>query len=310
MIISEHKKVSLFLLDMMNVVKGTSRFGKIPNLPQVSLPVRNFNDDAAGAINKAGGAFGKKGVAEESAYFYNLQKEQLDKLKGLREKSSKKVKFEILKPSDLLMVQKLMYKSGYPREPMIKHLRLCKGLYSIPDNDKMIEKLIIEHNMSLLAKDKETQKPLGLVINGEFSREDISPFREHVVDMITHLRDPAFGPIMAIRREINNMGGNILFQEINSDVIFDTKFLMVKPYVSMRGLGTGLLSRAVQQASVLGYDAIKTVVTHDALKRAARDNGMDMIAEIEFDEFLFAGKKVFEGIPKHSSISFFAKKLH
>ena len=37
----------------------------------------------AGAVKDAGGAFAKKGDSEENAYFYNLQKEQLDKLKGI-----------------------------------------------------------------------------------------------------------------------------------------------------------------------------------------------------------------------------------
>ena len=36
----------------------------------------------AGAIKDAGGAFAKKGKSEENAYFYNLEKEQLEKLKG------------------------------------------------------------------------------------------------------------------------------------------------------------------------------------------------------------------------------------
>ena len=51
------------------------------------------------------------------------------------------------------MVHMLMYESGYPREPMVKHLGLCNGLYSIPDSDDLMKDLIMTFNMSLLAKD-------------------------------------------------------------------------------------------------------------------------------------------------------------
>ena len=72
------------------------------------------------------------------------------------------------------MVHMLMYESGYPREPMVKHLGLCNGLYSIPDSDDLMEDLIMTFNMSLLAKDRTTNTPLGLVINGEFTKKDIA----------------------------------------------------------------------------------------------------------------------------------------
>ena len=44
------------------------------------MKVRHYG---AGAVKDAGGAFAKKGDSEENAYFYNLQKEQLAKLKGI-----------------------------------------------------------------------------------------------------------------------------------------------------------------------------------------------------------------------------------
>ena len=52
---------------------------QIPSKSQI-IKVRHYG---AGAVKDAGGAFAKKGDSEENAYFYNLQKEQLDKLKGI-----------------------------------------------------------------------------------------------------------------------------------------------------------------------------------------------------------------------------------
>jgi GNAT superfamily N-acetyltransferase len=226
----------------------------------------------------------------------------------LREKSDEKVKYEILKPAQIPMVQRLMYESGYTREPMVKHLGLCKGLFSIPDSDKLMEDLIMTYNMSLLAKSRTTNIPLGVVINGEFNIKDVLNTPSDLDKKIRDLSDPGFGPILAIRHELDNLG-SIVFPEFNTNIIFNTKFLMVKPEMSMQGLATGLLSRAIQQASALGYKGIKTVVSHNGFKKAAMDNGMKMVAEIKFDEFSFKGKKVFSGIKDHSSCAFMAMEL-
>ena len=103
--------------------------------------------------------------------------------------------------------------------------------------------------------------------------------------------------------------GAAVFEKFNTDTIFNTKFLMVKPEMSKQGLATGLLSRAIQQASALGYKGIKTVVSHSGFKKAAMDNGMELVAEVKFDDFIFKGKKVFSDMRGHSSCAFMARKL-
>ena len=213
----------------------------------------------------------------------------------------------MVKPAQIPMVQMLMYDSGYPREPMVKHLGLCKGLYSIPDADRIMENLILTNNMSILAIDKSLNIPLGVAINGEFSLKDV---QEDNLDLkkIRDLTYPDFGPVFTIRSQVDSLGKSI-FQEYECDTIFMTKFLMVKPEMSMQGLATGLLSRAVQQASALGYKGIMTVVSHNGFKKAAMDNGMKVVGEIKFDEFIYKGEKVFAGIQDHSSCAFMAMKL-
>jgi predicted N-acetyltransferase YhbS len=206
------------------------------------------------------------------------------------------------------MVHMLMYESGYPREPMVKHLGLCNGLHSIPDSDDLMEDLIMTHNMSLLAKDRTTNTPLGLVINGEFTMKDVENNQDDLEKKLQGLSDSSFGPILVLRHEVDSMGA-VVFDKFNTDTIFNTKFLMVKPEMSKQGLATGLLSRAIQQASALGYKGIKTVVSHNGFKKAAMDNGMEMVAEVKFDEFIFKGKKVFSDIRGHSSCAFMARKL-
>ena len=214
----------------------------------------------------------------------------------------------MVKPAQIPMVQMLMYDSGYPREPMVKHLGLCKGLYSIPDSDRIMEDLILTNNMSILAIDKRFNNPIGVAINGEFSLKAVQEENLDLDQKIGDLTYPDYGPVFAMRSHVDYLGKSI-FQEYECDTIFMTKFLMVKPEMSMQGLATGLLSRAVQQASALGYKGIMTVVSHNGFKKAAMDNGMKVVGEIKFDEFIYKGEKVFAGIQDHSSCAFMAMKL-
>ena len=49
-----------------------------------SLPMMNIRHSSwfAGAIKDAGDTFAQKGNSEKNVFFYNLEKEQLEKLKG------------------------------------------------------------------------------------------------------------------------------------------------------------------------------------------------------------------------------------
>jgi len=269
---------------------------------------RFHNTGVSGKYDDAGEMFMVKGDTKENAYFYNLQKQQLTKIKGLREKSSQIVKYHMVKPSQIPMVHKLMYESGYPREPMVQHLGLCKGIHSIPDSDKIMEELIMTHNMSVLAMDKTRNVPVGVAINGEFTVSDVAEdFNVFMKRKVGQLLCPGYAPIVAIRQEVDTMGKEV-FKEFNTDTLFQTKFLTVATEIGMQGLATAMLSRAIQQGSALGYKGIKTVVSHDGFKKAALDNGMRLVSEVKFNEFTYKGEKVFAGM-KQKSLAFFAMKL-
>ena len=147
-----------------------------------------------------------------------------------------------------------------------------------------------------------------MAINGEFRIKDVKKEFHDFDKKIKDLSDPGYGPIVAMVHQVDTLG-KVVFQEYNTDTIFMTRFLTIRQDMSHQGLATGLLSRAIQQASALGYKGIKTVVSHNALKKAAMDNGMEVVAEIKFDDFIYKGKKVFAGIGEHSSCAFMAMKL-
>ena len=52
---------------------------------------------------------------------------------------TKKLTFAIVGPSELELVNKLLYASYHPYEPLTKHLGLCTGLNSLKDVDRMVE---------------------------------------------------------------------------------------------------------------------------------------------------------------------------
>merc|ERR1711936_1515855 len=75
--------------------------------------------------------------------------------------NKKNISYLIVRPHQLPEVHKLMYQSFHRDEPMTKHLGLCKGSFSIPDSDEMVEGLVLDHNLSIMAMDRETDTPLA-----------------------------------------------------------------------------------------------------------------------------------------------------
>merc|ERR1719244_17286 len=183
---------------------------------------------------------------------------------------------------------------------MMRNLNLNKGIYSVPDSHTIMENLINTYNMSIMAVHKSSNVPIGVAVNGEFSIKDCE---ENLDVKIKELSDPNFGPILAICHQVDNLGKEV-FKQFNTDTLFMVRYLAVKPEKSLELLATGLLSRVIQQASALGYKGIKAIAPHEAVKKACMENGMEMIAEIQYSEFEYHGKKVFSGITDHSSCAF------
>ena len=108
--------------------------------------------------------------------------------------------FSVLRPNQLGDVHRLMYQSFHIDEPMTSHLQLCqvrgcerdcesglyplKGHHSIPDSDAMADSLVTDHNLSLMAVDRETNSPVAVMLNGVFHRSEIDAPPTEVVDLV------------------------------------------------------------------------------------------------------------------------------
>ena len=109
-------------------------------------------------------------------------------------KKAPEVTYQIARPHQLPQIQKLMYASFNRDEPMTRHLKLhqvwhqwrgelskspAQGAFSIPDIDGMVEGLVMDHNLSLMALDSD-QLPIAVALNGAFHREEIDMPRQEV----------------------------------------------------------------------------------------------------------------------------------
>ena len=116
-------------------------------------------------------------------------------------KKAPEVTYQIARPHQLPQIQKLMYASFNKDEPMTRHLKLhqarlsfiqgnvlnlvmMQGAFSIPDIDGMVEHLVIEHNLSLMALDKD-QTLMAVTLNGDFHRDEIDMPRQEVTNNIS-----------------------------------------------------------------------------------------------------------------------------
>ena len=106
--------------------------------------------------------------------------------------------YEIVRPNQLPQVHRMLYQSFHLDEPMTRHLKLhqvCKnsqcqnqsqsafipkGPFSIPDTDAMVDALVFDHNLSIMASDSDTKSPLAVMLNGIFHRDEIDMPRQEV----------------------------------------------------------------------------------------------------------------------------------
>ena len=61
---------------------------------------------------------------------------------------------------------------------------MMQGAFSIPDIDAMVEHLVMEHNLSLMALDKD-QNLMAVTLNGDFHRDEIDMPRQEVTNNIS-----------------------------------------------------------------------------------------------------------------------------
>merc|ERR1712066_951398 len=85
---------------------------------------------------------------------------------------TKRVNYAIVGPSELATVNKLLYATYHPYEPLTSRLGLCKGPNSIKDMDKMVEGYLVK-NLTLIAYDRGTGRPVGAAVINSCHKDEL-----------------------------------------------------------------------------------------------------------------------------------------
>jgi len=215
------------------------------------------------------------------------------------------IRYEIVRPHQLAIVHQLLYESFYVDEPMTRHLDICQGLHTVKDGDLMVENLVKEHNISILAIDRDNGVPLGVVLNGVMKREDAEASLDQVVESCL---DPKFAPIAAILLQAQALSKEV-FSRANSSELFDIKIIAVSPAARGLGLATDLVMRSLQLAKCLGYRGAKTEATGNYSRKAMAKCGMKEEVVIPYSSFTLQGTKPFNRIHDHEGVAFMSLQL-
>lgn len=210
--------------------------------------------------------------------------------------------YGIASEDKLEAINRLLYASYHPDEPITKALGLFHGEHSIPDADNRVG-IMVRKNLSLFIYD-EVGREVGVCVNCGFYKHDFLSLLD-VEDTV----DPDFRPYLAVHKELR-LKNLDLFDELKTEKLFNISMVGVDP--SMRGLGlaTDLIRRSVLLAGTMGYTGIMTEATGSFSQRAFATIGMMKTNSVEYQGFEFEGKKVFRGMDRrHPEITMMKKKF-
>jgi len=199
-------------------------------------------------------------------------------------------------------INRLLYASYHPDEPITQALGLFNGANSIPDADNRVG-IMVRKNLSLFIYD-EVGREVGVCVNCGFYKHDFLSLLD-VEDAV----DPNFRHYLAVHKALRLQNLN-LFDELKTEKLFNISMVGVDP--SMRGLGlaTDLIRRSVLLAGTMGYTGIMTEATGSFSQRAFATIGMMRTNSVAYQDFEFDGKKVFRGMDKrHPEITMMKKRF-
>jgi len=135
-----------------------------------------------------------------------------------------KLAYEIARPSSIPAIHKLMYQSFWVDEPMTRHLGMNKGEFTIKDGDAMVEYLVNNYNLSIMAKDSVTGTPLAVMLNGDFHRDELDMPRSEV---LSSCKDEAFHPVASILHEVQIQSKDYFYKN-DITTAFDLKVNIIQ----------------------------------------------------------------------------------
>jgi len=275
---------------------------------------RNITQRSYQALHRAASTSAQPSMSEASEALQHVT--EADKKEAETEKPEKRkvpkidreknlnLTYSIASVEKLEAVNKLLYASYHPDEPITRHLGLYKGVNSIPDADRRVEAMILR-NLSMFAYNSQGEL-IGVCINNGYYKHD---FLELLNQSMEETVDPAYKPFLAIHKAIreNNLG---VFDELKANKMFNVSMVGVDPSYRGKGVATDLIRRSILLAGCMGFTGIMTEATGKFSQKAFSTIHMLKTNSILYRDFEFEGKKVFEDMdPVHPEIAFMKKKF-
>merc|ERR1712080_774676 len=136
-------------------------------------------------------------------------------------------------------------------------------------------------------------------------KEEMQVTMEKALDGV----EESYRPIQAIHHTLRRQNSHI-YEEIGTDKMFSIRMIGVDVESRGQGVATNLIRRSILLAGCLGFRAIKAEATGSFSKEAFEKVGMIPASSIKYKDFVFEGKKVFEGLGKENTeITFMKKKF-
>jgi len=208
-------------------------------------------------------------------------------------KVGRKLSYRIVGPPDRELVHGLLYSSYHPDEPLTKALGLARGNYSIPDADRLVDRLLAKH-LTVLAEDQETGQPVGVAVNNVCQLGDLT--HAHQEEELEACQDPRFKPVLAIRHKLR-LSSLHIYTELDVSQFFSIRMVGVAASARGQGVATDLIRRSVLLAGCLGYVGINAIATGTFAKEAFQNIGLLPATTINYTQFTFQGERVFQGVP-------------
>jgi len=210
-------------------------------------------------------------------------------------KVGRRLAFRIVGPSpgDRALVHALLYSSYHPDEPITRALGLATGLNSVPDADRLVDSAL-EKNLTVVAEDMETGRPVGVAVNNVCQLKDLTESRQE--EELSSCLEPRYRPMLAIRHQLRLDTRNI-YAELGVDKFFSIRMVGVDAGARGQGVATDLIRRSVLLAGCLGYVGINAIASGTFAKGAFESIGLQPTASINYSQFEFEGERVFNGVP-------------
>ena len=167
----------------------------------------------------------------------------------------------------------------------------------------------MKENLSVVAIDKESKKIVGAQISGVVYKEDYMAIP--LDDMVASMKSDKFGHILKCLYGCHTKTKSNIFDDLNTDCLFDLKLVTTDESVRQMGLMKELVRMSLDMARILGIEGVKTEATGAFSRKALKANGFSVVSENLYSEFEDEnGVKVFANVKQpHQGMALMTRKL-